>query len=316
MNITISHASALILVCAALTSSAAFAVDLELPTAARKTAERDSALARVAVPQGPFANGSVPTVEIDGPVARRAYRLPSQALTPLQIIAPMREQLVAADYDILLDCNQQSCGGFDFRFAIEVLPAPNMYVNIRDYHFISARSGDGDAVTILASAAQTASYLQTITVGAVRANLVAAPVNDAALTDPLVPVPELSDLSRTLLETGSVALDSLEFAVGTTTLSDKSYPEMRDLAELLAARPTLVVALVGHTDTVGALDTNIAVSRARATAVRDRLVAEYDVNPEKVQAAGMGYLSPRASNLTPAGREANRRVEVIIVGEE
>ncbi|MEL7090841.1 MAG: OmpA family protein [Pseudomonadota bacterium] len=318
MNITVRHASAFFLSCV-LCAPAAHAVDLALPAAARETAARDSDLARVSVPEGAFADGTVPSVQIEGPVQRRAYRLPSQALTPLQIIAPMREQLSEAEYEVLLDCNQQSCGGFDFRFAIEVLPAPNMYVNIRDYHFLSARSGQGDAIMILASAAQSAAYLQIITVGAASAE-VAAPTeaDDAQEIPGVAPVNDApsSDLVTTLIATGSVALDSLDFAVGTTALADTTYPELGALAELLASRPGLQIAVVGHTDTVGALDTNITVSRARANAVRTRLIEDYDVNPAQVQAAGMGYLSPRASNLNEAGREANRRVEVMVVREE
>ena len=76
------------------------------------------------------------------------------------------------------------------------------------------------------------------------------------------------------------------------------------------------VAIVGHTDTTGALETNIAVSRARAEAVRDLLITEYEVRAAQVDAAGMGYLGPRASNLTADGRKANRRVEIILLREE
>lgn len=81
-------------------------------------------------------------------------------------------------------------------------------------------------------------------------------------------------------------------------------------------RPNLRIAIVGHTDTVGGLEANIAVSRARASAVRDRLIERYDVAPNRIEAGGMGYLSPVASNLTPEGREMNRRVEVILLGED
>lgn len=316
MNITAKHASVLLLGCV-LGVPVAQALTLDLPAAARETAARDSALARSAVPQGPFADGTVPTVEIEGPVRRRAYRLPSQALTPLQIIAPMRAQLENAGYELLLDCNQQSCGGFDFRFGIEVLPAPNMYVNIRDFHFLSATSRQDKAVMILASAAQSASYLQLISIGEANGDIApVSPDQTRPEPEPATALLASSDLAAILLAEGAVALDSLDFAVGTTALSDGTYPELGVLAELLAARPGLQVAVVGHTDTVGGLDANIAVSRARANAVRTRLIEEYGVDPDQLQAAGMGYLSPRESNLTETGREANRRVEVIIVREE
>ena len=91
---------------------------------------------------------------------------------------------------------------------------------------------------------------------------------------------------------------------------------MQELAAFIQARPGLKLALVGHTDSTGGLDGNIAVSRKRAEAVRDRLIADYGVPSTNVQAQGMGYLAPIANNLTAAGREANRRVEVIVLGQE
>jgi len=73
------------------------------------------------------------------------------------------------------------------------------------------------------------------------------------------------------------------------------------------------IALVGHTDTVGALDSNIALSQARAEAVRTRLVEEHGVAPERIEAHGIGFLAPRASNRSEAGRDSNRRVEAVVI---
>jgi outer membrane protein OmpA-like peptidoglycan-associated protein len=85
---------------------------------------------------------------------------------------------------------------------------------------------------------------------------------------------------------------------------------------LLSERPKLKLAIVGHTDTSGGLEANIAVSQERAQSVRLRLIEQHAVDPARVDAQGMGYLAPRASNRTEAGRTVNRRVEVIIVNEE
>jgi outer membrane protein OmpA-like peptidoglycan-associated protein len=71
--------------------------------------------------------------------------------------------------------------------------------------------------------------------------------------------------------------------------------------------------LVGHTDSVGGLSGNIALSKRRAQSVRQRLIDTHGVDPSRLDAEGMGYLSPAASHLTPEGREANRRVEVIVL---
>ncbi len=294
----------------ALLAPPVLALQLDLPQAARQTAARDSALGQVTVPVAPYTASGLETVAFEGPVQHRTYRLASPGLTPLQFLAPLRAQVAAAGYEILLDCDQDSCGGFDFRFAIDVLPAPNMYVNIRDYHFVSARSVDGAAaVMLLASASQSAGYLQVVSVG----DSPATPTGQPATAE--IPAPPVSSFVDRLLSTGSAAMTSIDFAVGTTTLSDTPSPEMADLATLMQDRPGLQIAVVGHTDTEGGLDANINVSRARAAAVRSRLVETYGVDPDRIEAAGMGYLAPKASNLTPEGRQANRRVEVIVVRE-
>lgn len=293
------------------------ALDLSLPASARETASRDSVLDQVAVPVAPFADGALPMRSVQGPVARRAFRIPSSGLTPLQILAPLREQLEAEGYDVLLDCNARACGGFDFRFAIDVLPAPNMYVNIRDYQFLSAEQpATGAIVTLLASAAAGAGYLQVIQIGEA-ANLTldrtVAPI--APATPSAAPLPD-GDLITRLTQTGRGVLRGLDFAVGATTLNGGTSPDLAAVAELLKARPTLRIAVVGHTDTVGGLDANINVSRARAQSVRAALIDTYGAPADRIEAAGMGYLSPAASNLTPEGREANRRVEIIFVSED
>mmetsp|Transcript_23040 Transcript_23040/g.39082 ORF Transcript_23040/g.39082 Transcript_23040/m.39082 type:complete len:307 (-) Transcript_23040:1546-2466(-) len=288
------------------------ALDLELPRTATVTASRDSTLDQINIPIGPFADGALATLQFEGEITRRAFRINAPGLTPLQILAPLRAQVEAAGFTLALDCNQDSCGGYDFRFAIDVLPAPNMYVNIRSFHFVTGiNEATGSAITLLASGANSAGYLQVVRAGNVGTQIAAS-----VKPTPETAFPEAnSDLATALLARGSVVLHDIEFAVGTTSLDGQTSSDLASLADLMAARPTLRVAVVGHTDTAGGLETNITVSRARAQSVRDKLISDYGVAADRIEAEGMGYLSPRASNLTAEGREANRRVEVIVVGE-
>lgn len=295
-----------------LAASPAPALQLDLPLNASLTASRDSAQDQIGIPVGPFTAGAVQTRTFEGEVTRRAYRVNAPGLTPLQILAPLREQIKNAGFDLVLECNQISCGGYDFRFAIEVLPAPNMYVNIRAFHFVTAINPQADeAITLLASAAGGAGYLQIMRVGAIDA----APVLPEAPVQPATQAPA-QEFAAQLLANGHVVLHGLDFASGTTSLGDQSSPALEALALLMTARPALQIAVVGHTDTVGGLAANIAVSRARAQAVRTALIDIYSADGARIEAEGMGYLAPFASNLTAEGREANRRVEVIVVGED
>ncbi|SFT06652.1 OmpA-OmpF porin, OOP family [Sulfitobacter marinus] len=289
----------------------AAAVELSLPQSARLTVERNTGPDSYVAPVGPFLNGTLDTVTVEGDVARSAWRLETSGLTPLQVLRPLRSQLTAAGYDIVLDCGAVACGGFDFRFAVETLPGPNMYVNIRSYHFVTAVQGPLTAptsiITVLASTAASSAYVQIIqadAVGTVRAP--GAPASD----------PGGNAIAELLLSQGHAVLGGLDFTSGTATLGDAGAGTLERLATFLKDQPTVRIALVGHTDSVGALDPNIALSRSRAAAVRDRLVESYGISGDQIEAEGMGYLAPVASNLTAQGREDNRRVEAVLLSRD
>ena len=292
------------------------AVDLSLPPAARQTVERNTGLDSYAAPVGVFADDAVETVTVEGNVDRAVWRLDASGLTPLQVVRPLRSQLEAAGYTVVLDCRAPACGGFDFRFATEVLPGPNMYVNIRNYQFVTAVLGQVDApehvVTVLASTAATSAYVQIIQARSL-SDTAAEPTGAADAQVAEIRQPDA--LAATLVNTGRVVLSSLEFETGTSGLGPAKTAALDSLAAFLAGDPALRVALVGHTDTVGGLEDNVALSRSRAASVRQRLIDAYGVSPDQLEAQGMGYLAPIASNLTAQGRETNRRVEAVLLPE-
>jgi OOP family OmpA-OmpF porin len=296
-------------------SGPAHALDLTLPATARQTVERNTAPDRYAAPSGVYRQGEVPMLTVEGDVRRAAWRLGSPGLTPLQVMRPLRAQLIEAGYEIVLDCDSNACGGFDFRFAIETLPGPNMYVNIRAFHFVTAARFDGDVpqevMTVLTSTSATSAYVQIIQAGSSAGEAVAVKAS-ADLPITTQPVAE-SDIGAQLLRAGHVVLRELDFDSGTTDLGQGPFKSLAELASFLTAQTDLRVALVGHTDTVGSLDANITVSRRRAQSVRQHLIEKYGIAGNRLDAEGMGYLAPIASNLDAEGRDANRRVEAILL---
>ncbi|QID18910.1 OmpA family protein [Nitrogeniibacter mangrovi] len=77
----------------------------------------------------------------------------------------------------------------------------------------------------------------------------------------------------------------------------------------LQAQPTLQALIVGHTDSIGREGYNMLLSRKRARAVRDYLMAA-GIDPMRLTAEGRGETEPVADNDTPEGRSRNRRVEI------
>jgi OOP family OmpA-OmpF porin len=297
---------------------AGYALDLSLSGTATPGREVTRESESYEVPIGPFAEGAIPTIEVEGQFVQQTWRLEQQSITTLQMLAPMRAQLLEAGYDILLDCAGPECGGFDFRFATRVLPAPDMFVDLFDFRFLSARKDGGDSgaryVSILVSRSGATGYIQVIQVapeGTASLSVTSEPARASGLRpDSGLPIADA------LTSRGHVILSDLNFESGSSDLESGSFASLEELAAFLKSDPGLRIALVGHTDTVGGLDPNIALSKRRAASVVERLVSAHGVPPEQLTAEGMGYLAPIAPNLTQAGREANRRVEAVLLNSD
>ncbi len=315
---------------------AADALDLEMPAPIVGVETRSEAAATYALPTAPFAAGALPTRRVEGALDQRAWRLEAKGLSLTQLASPLRAQLQAQGFTILLDCETRDCGGFDFRFAIDVMPEPAMHVDLGEFRFISAERGD-EVVSLLVSRSASSGFVQLTRVGPeslpapVPALVPAAevPTADAPLpepevaplapsdpADPVDPVDPPEDLAGQLEAMGSAALDDLVFDSGSATLEDGNYASLAALADWLKADPARRVALVGHTDSSGGQAANIALSKKRADAVRQVLMMRLEVRPAQVVAEGVGPLAPRATNQTEAGRMKNRRVEVVVTSTQ
>ncbi len=110
-------------------------------------------------------------------------------------------------------------------------------------------------------------------------------------------------------------LDKIRFASGRAALLEASLPTLDEVASVIAANPGLRVEVGGHTDSRGSDDLNQQLSRARATAVREVLIAR-GVDADRLVARGYGEEQPIETNRTEEGRDANRRVTFRFVGGE
>jgi outer membrane protein OmpA-like peptidoglycan-associated protein len=306
-----------ILSAAILLAHPALGSGLNLPANAQQMQQTNSSLDSYIAPIGPFKDGAMKTKLIEGEVERSSWRVVSTGVTTLQVLALLRDQLIEAGYDVLLDCDQNTCGGFDFRFGTEVLPAPDMYVNIRAFRFLTAAKPNGaspsEVVSLLVSTSGTAAFVQIIQAGSKSGQKLAVTVSGTVLKSTLSALPAGVELKSNLLRTGSVVLNDLAFASGTSDLGQGPFPVLDELAAFYKSRDDIRIILVGHTDSDGALDFNIELSKSRAASVRKRLLDEYGLDAARISAEGIGFLGPIRSNLDAEGRKANRRVEAIIL---
>ena len=100
------------------------------------------------------------------------------------------------------------------------------------------------------------------------------------------------------------------FDTGRATLKPGADRTIDRLAQALKDNPNTKVQIEGHTDSVGGDDYNLALSERRAEAVADALRFR-GVPADRYEAKGLGKDFPVASNDSAAGRQQNRRVEII-----
>ena len=110
---------------------------------------------------------------------------------------------------------------------------------------------------------------------------------------------------------GNITLDPIYFEQSLPTVKDESLPQLERLREVLMRNPEVYVRIEGHTDNQGSQGSLEKLSRERAEAIREYLIA-HGVEGRRVQAAGFGPTRPVTDNETLRGRETNRRVEVVI----
>ncbi|RYH10965.1 OmpA family protein [Tropicimonas sp. IMCC6043] len=304
-----------------------------LPVGARLAAEERAALASVSLPAGPMRSTDSEMLSLEGEMSRQAWQVSGSDLTTEQLLAPLRDGLAKEGFAIRADCADRACGGFEFRYALDLLPEPAMHVDLGDFRYVLMARGTGaqaEYVALLVSRTEERGFIHITWVGpsdpqAAGVKSLDNPAAGAprarphreygALAAPSSNMPPPGDLADSLDRSGRAVLSDLTFETGSSRLAAKPFASLAALADWLTRHPGKTVVLVGHSDTEGALDSNIALSRKRAQAVGERLREEFGVDGSRVSAEGVGYLAPLASNRTDAGRSANRRVEVIVDGE-
>lgn len=172
------------------------------------------------------------------------------------------------------------------RFLVGTLGAPGREVHVLLFTSLAANHTTGLVAT----------YLQI--------------VEPKTMTSDQVTV-DASAIGQGLKDEGKVALYGVLFDTGKTEVLPDSKAQLDQMAAVLKAQPALKVFVVGHTDNVGALDANLALSQGRAQAVVAALT-QRGIAAARLQARGVANLAPVASNASEDGRAKNRRVEMVL----
>jgi outer membrane protein OmpA-like peptidoglycan-associated protein len=106
-----------------------------------------------------------------------------------------------------------------------------------------------------------------------------------------------------------VLVDTAKF-----TLKPGAREKLAKVSGIILGHPGLTIQVEGYTDSVGGDEYNMTLSNNRANSVRDFLVAQ-GLSAQSITAQGFGKADPVADNGTAAGRQMNRRVQLVVSGE-
>lgn len=122
-------------------------------------------------------------------------------------------------------------------------------------------------------------------------------------------------LEQGLIVDGRIAVHNILFEFDSDAILPESGESLKHIAQLMKDRSDLKLLVVGHTDSVGDFEYNLNLSFRRAESVVSHLTGTHGIAADRLRAAGAGMMSPATSNRSEAGRELNRRVELVEIVE-
>ena len=275
----------------------------------QQTFDEHALLISEATQSGGIDRNQDATQALEGRVTRITYRAPAERTT-LEVYRNYQTALSDAGFGVLFECKNDACGGRKFTHA--VVSGANyldMGESHGDFRYLAAkltRPGEGDAYVglfvAMASVGGGANFERVLTQLDV--------VELEAMETRMITV-DASAMAEEISASGRVALYGIYFDFNKAALKPESKPTLDEIAKLLNELPELELVVVGHTDNVGSLDHNMALSKQRAAAVEAALVQDHGIPAQRLTSWGIGYLSPVATNQTDDGRALNRRVELV-----
>jgi outer membrane protein OmpA-like peptidoglycan-associated protein len=121
----------------------------------------------------------------------------------------------------------------------------------------------------------------------------------------------MPDMRNKLITEGKLVSYGIYFDVNSDKLKPESAPSIKEIATVIKDNPDIKVKIVGHTDSDGADDANLDLSKRRAESVKKELVTTYSIDSGRLETEGKGESQPIAPNDSGINKAKNRRVEFI-----
>ena len=256
-------------------------------------------------------------IDTEGRVTRTFYKLESEDRTYSEVYKNYLDALRSENFEILgegfsADRKGVSIGSrqwMEVTFSANPAAKPGAVGTM-----FSGTSSSGGAGAIVATKERAAGTVYVIAYVEQHAkNYVGALIDivEVEAVETGLIIVDAEAIGSDIDEYGRVVLEGIVFEFDKATLKPESKAALDAIASYLANNPDKRFYVVGHTDSKGTFAYNRKLSADRAQTVVDTLRQDYGVASERVEAYGVGPLSPVFSNNDDGGRAKNRRVELV-----
>lgn len=238
---------------------------------------------------------------LQGDLARHTYEI--DQVSSLKVFENYQHALQQAGFSPVALCQLAECG------ASKTVEALGGSISVQDsvynfyrnpYYLLSKLSAGGQehyvALFIGAYDGKVRVQQLILSTKAVQTDLVKA---------------DASELKRQLDSAGKALIYGIYFDTGKSEIKTESESALTEIAKLLQQHSSLKLYVVGHTDDTGESAANQLLSEQRAQAVVRALTERFKVATSRLQAHGVGPLAPASNNTSAAGKQLNRRVELV-----
>ena len=243
---------------------------------------------------------------LEGRITKIIYEIGPDRST-LEVMRNYENAFKAGEFETLYACKNADCGGRGFNH--QVVPYIARFAeNYSDQRYRAVRADGPGGATFLSLYIVRNTSEGGSRAGWTYARLVV--IETEQMRTQLVTV-AASEMRDAIAETGAVALYGIQFDFDSAKILPESRPALDEIGKLLDGDSGLALHVVGHTDNAGSLGYNLDLSRQRAESVVRDLVSTYGIDRGRLEAHGVGFLAPVASNDDEAGRALNCRVELV-----
>ncbi|MEM1105578.1 MAG: OmpA family protein [Pseudomonadota bacterium] len=255
-------------------------------------------------------------IDVEGRVTRTFYTLDGPDRTESEVYVNFRDGLEAEGFEILAarfsqDRRGNEVGGTSWT---GVHFAENSFPQGPQSMLLAGASTSGGAGAIIARKARAeGDAFVVIALEKHAADMIGAMIDivEVAPVESGLVIVDAEAMGSDMAEFGRVVLDGIVFDFDSAELLPASDAALSNIAAYLQANGDQAFFVVGHTDAVGSFAYNYALSGDRARAVVTALAEDYGIARDRLEPYGVGPLVPVFSNESEAGRDRNRRVELV-----